>query len=192
MTFKDDGKTFVKVLKERHSSFGSLGIDFDAGFNPISNSNLELLVKVDLLKELRTSNLHKERFHLPFLANVKALRCTIVKKKTGSDDFKALEIMTSDLSLKMMLDDGDKCDELAISFFDRVAELGHFERLTFATGDLPGYEGDDFDNFSAVVEALIRAIRANTKLSYLNLSDTCYKLDWTVHFEAIFLAMEEH
>ncbi|GAX14189.1 hypothetical protein FisN_20Hu188 [Fistulifera solaris] len=192
LSFKDKGKMFVKILKERKSSFGSLGIDFDYLGGPLSYSNVKRIVELDFFEELRTSNLHKDTFPWPFSANVNVLHCSIEAAQVVPNDFKELEVVTGDLSLKVMLDADNKCDELAISFFNRVAELGHFEKLAFAAGSLPAYNGDGFDNFSAVVEALIRAIRANTKLSYLDLSDTCYKLDWPVHFEAIFQAVEEH
>jgi hypothetical protein len=95
-------------------------------------------VKLDVFEELLTSNLYGECFQLPFSAKVDALHCTIEAAEVVPDDFRGLDIMTSDLTLKLMLNDGDKGDELAISFFDRVAELGRFEWLTFSSGDLPG------------------------------------------------------
>ncbi len=191
LSFEDGGNQFVEVLKERETSFGSLGVDY-SGDGPLCGPNLESLVKLDVIEALRTSNLHEERFHLPFSANVKALHCTVEVAEVMPNEFEALEIVASDLRLQLMLEESDSCNELVIAFFHRVAELGHLERLTLSIGELPCFIGEYFSgNIKPVVKALLRVIHANPKLSYLDISD-CVDAKWATHFMPIFKSMKNH
>ena len=102
--------------------------------------------------------------------------------------------MTKDLRLTIYLDHADEPEQLLISFLNRVAEIGHFERLDFVADIL--YEGYrwpwSFDKLAPIAEALIGAINRNRNLTSLDLSYTHWALDWAPHFPSIFKAMEEH
>ena len=82
-------------------------------------------------------------------------------------------------------------DEHLISLFNRVAELGHFERLRFSVNE--GNHGYIIhEDATEMIEAFITAIVANPKLECLDLSDSYRCLEWSSHFQEIFKAMEEH
>ena len=49
-----------------------------------------------------------------------------------SENFDSLEIVAKDLTTKIYLDDSEDCDVLLISFLNRIADLGHFEKFNFA------------------------------------------------------------
>jgi hypothetical protein len=111
-------------------------------------------------------------------------------------DFASLDIVPKDLSLSLYLMDDDDWDSLMISFFDRVATLGHFERLTFAAE----YDYDEaeeggpleLEDVTPIVAAVIRAIDSNPNLEHLDLSKMQWHLDFASHLPALFMAIEGH
>ena len=79
-----------------------------------------------------------------------------------------------------------------------MAELGHFERLSFAMGR--GHRSRqqlEVNKVAHVAEALTRAANMNPNLKYLDLSDTGthdseHCVNWVPHFPMIFKAVEMH
>ncbi|GAX16100.1 hypothetical protein FisN_20Hu223 [Fistulifera solaris] len=192
--FTDSGTEFVNALEKRHSSFGSLRIDFIAPEwgAPMNHYNLDRLLKLDIFESLGIPDLGRTCVLLPFAAKVKALHCTIRANHVAPDDFKALSIVASDLSVEFIIEEDDEWDELLLSFFGRVSELGHFERLSIGTNYWFRHHLSS-EMLEHVTQALIRAIDANPKLSCLDLS-TFKELDSdsAIHFENIFRSMGEH
>jgi hypothetical protein len=197
LEFMDIGTEFVNVLAKRQSSFGSLHIDYmDPNLDTtcLKPSDLSRLLKLDVFENLDVRYPHGECVILTFSAKVKVLHCSIYAEDVAPDDFKSLNIVTSDLSVKFFIGRDDDWVELLTSFFDRVAELGHFERLSIGAEYslrnclCPG-------NVNPVAQALIRAIDANPKLSYLDLSnfrELDSDSDSAIHFENIVRSMGQH
>jgi hypothetical protein len=210
-SFMDGGTEFLSVLEKRESFFGSISLFYGNGQSsldheygtgddhvvPLDYINRERLLKLDLVDVggLHNSNLTEESLSVFFSADVNALHCTLKAADFGPEDFEALNIASSDLSLTILLRPRNKWDTLLISFLNRLAQLGHFERLTLSLqyeywSNPPRREPSDDE--SSVVEALIGAIQANPKLSHLDLGDTCENIRWNVHCNTIFGALEKH
>ena len=68
---------------------------------------------------------------------------------------------------------------------NRVAELGHFERLCVALDNI--WKLSEV-GAAPLAQALISAITGNTKLKHLDLS----RIDWSPHLENVFQGIEEH
>ena len=121
-------------------------------------------------------------------------------KHVQPDRIASLGIAAKDLNLRMYVDDVDNWDRVLILLLDRVAELGHFERLSFSIDYanvmfVERHEMIDrfnYDDIARVADAMIREINANPRLSFLNLSDTYWPFDWAPHLQDIFRAMGEH
>ena len=186
LAFKDKGKAFVDALKKRTSSFGALGI---TGMS-FSSANLERLLELEKIFEKLTVRLPEEDFVLPlFSAKVNALDYTIDMEYLEPEDFHSLDIVAKDLQLKIWIGGLRRWREILISFWDRVADLGHFERLSFSIHTSLGFT---FATMVTVAESLVRAIRANPKLTCLNLSDNFLgSFNWTPHLQGILQAMED-
>lgn len=190
-TFKDGGAAFVNALAKRQSSFGSFSINFNMGEVPFSDANLARLLQLEVFEELFSYCLDGECFFLPFFTKVKTLQYRIEAAYLRSNNFDWLDIATKDLCLAIYLDGVDEPEQLLTSFLSRVAEIGHFEKLSFAADIV--YDGyREFDNLALVVEALIDVINRNPNLTFLDLSYTHWCLDWALHFPSIFKAMENH
>lgn len=117
-------------------------------------------------------------------------------KNVRPADFDSLEIVTKDLTLVMYVGAKADFEPLLTSFFNRVAKLGHFERLNVSvrqTQEGHGSKQLGFKKASRAADALIHALQANQKLTCLNLGGTSrYCLDWEPHLKKIFTAMEDH
>ncbi|GAX17706.1 hypothetical protein FisN_10Lu425 [Fistulifera solaris] len=199
--FYDKGTAFVNALEQRQSSFGSLSFDFAYEYfrgivMPFSASNLERLLKLSIFDKLSSTRL-EEKFNFPMLScEVNALDFEFVAGYYEPKDFASLNIAAKDLRIKLFLDRVDKWDGLLIAFFERIAELGHFERLDFSVDffylpdeSMEAYTCEDVAN---VAEALLCVIVGNPKLTYLNLGRTHWRLDWAPHLGYLFDIMEDH
>ena len=162
--FTDNGTAFVNALEMRQSLFGSLTMDQGLRM-PLSNANLRRLFRLSVLEKLTLGFLDEECALLPFSMNVKALKYGLNAKYIEHEDFDTLDIATKDLNLQIHLgEDNEGWDRRLVSFFDRVAALGHFERLKTSFGwDIDPRE--EMDVGTHVTEAFIRAIRANKALT---------------------------
>ncbi|GAX16102.1 hypothetical protein FisN_20Hu221 [Fistulifera solaris] len=193
--FADGGAAYVATLEKRQSSFGTLCITGITDGLPFTCGHLKRICNLNLLDVFGVECLDKECTRLLFAANVNALKLSTHAECCSPENFKALNIVPSDIDLDIR--GGGEVPELLVSLFNRVAELGHFERLTLSNdkySDSDPAEGQvvPFDDMRRVVNALIRAIEANCKLSYLDLSYSSWAFPWAEHFETIFRAMEEH
>ena len=132
-----------------------------------------------------------EQFLLPFSAKVDALNCHFLCNNVRQpENFNTLDIATKDLSITFTRDLLEAVDltGLLISLFNRVACLGHFERLAFTMiGPI------ELTDTIPVVQALIGAINANRHLAHLTLCD-CPNLFGrsTPSAEGILHAIGEH
>jgi hypothetical protein len=83
--------------------------------------------------------------------------------------------------------------ELPIALLNRMAILGHFKRFRFFISRRRKY---NVEKVALIVEALIRAIKANEKLHYLHLVDYTGVEDpsatWAPHLQKLFQAFEVH
>ena len=187
--FTDGGKAFVDALQTRKSSFGSLRMDFPDRM-PLSHANLQRLFELeDTFDELDVWRLNRESMLLPFSAKVKVLIYEIHSTMMQPNDFDSIDIAAKDLHLKMYLNDADGWERLPISLLDRVSALGNFEKLCLW---IDTSRRASLDETELLAEALIRAIKGNPRLAYLNLSDNIGLFDWTPYLQNVFEAMEDH
>ena len=193
--FTDEGTAFVIALEKRQTSFGSLEIACNK-CKPIRCSNLQRILNLDVFDKLQMPCLDKELALIPFSTKVKTLSYTIDAKHVALKDVDSLEIVATDLCLKIRVHldvDTEEWEAVLVSFLNRVAGLGHFERLTIALHDYGVGDDEsenDMDATPVVAQALVGAIRGNPKLSHLNVSQTVFR--WTPHIDDIFGAMEDH
>lgn len=190
--FDDNGTSFVNALQARQSSIGSMCMLFRPGKIPFSRPNLIRLFQLKgVIDKLDVYGFNKKNVLLPFSAQVKVLRYIIQSKHVQPKDFDALDIWTKDLNLciSFVKKDADSWAALVISFFNRVAKLGHFERFAFS---MDIRQEITFEQVTRVTEALVGAIRANPHLSVLNLSHQYRIWDGDSHLQRILEAMEDH
>ena len=110
-------------------------------------------------------------------------------------DFNSLDIVTHDLTLAIFA--GERNDDLdsplLISFFDRVAEMGHFERLKLKVQSLHDWWQFVWSHdVTPVAEALLLAINASPNLAYLDLGNTWACANWAPHLKNMCSSMEQH
>ncbi len=198
--FRDKGAAFVNALEKRNSSFGSLALSFlNTTDIPFSVPNMERLLKCQFDK-LEIGVMHQDLALLPFASNTAALDYKIDSDNFDSRDFYSLQIVAKDIDLTVVVngdrDDYWNWDTLLIAFLNRVATLGHFERLGVSARywheDQEGWARYKTKRVALVAEALVDAIRANPKLSCLDLSDTESIVKWGPHLEIIRKAIENH
>ena len=137
----------------------------------------------------------RKRFLLPFLRKVNSLDYPVDAHHFQPESFHSLDIATPDLTLCFNLDRHDDWHTLLISLLNHVAALGHFERLCLSircNHEESDYAPFAFGDVATVAEALTGAIRANPKLSCLDLSGSQSHLHWGPHLQSVFEAMEEH
>lgn len=219
--FNDEGTAFVDALEKRQSSFGLLYIIRHQPGTPFGSDNLQRLVEFDIFETLGIYFPDKQRALVPFLAKAAAVDYRVDARHFQPEDFESLHIATNDLTVNFFLDGefdqiddddygGDyyfndtEWDRILISLFDRVAQLGHLERLCFSVHNRldqfdffeDPYEFEtpfDVDKVAPIAAALVRAIEGNPKLSHLDLSKSiCKYLDWGPHLPTIAEAMEGH
>jgi hypothetical protein len=198
--FLDGGAAFVDALEERQSSFGSLHLSCGLHVAALSDYHLKRLLQLEYCFEfLKITFPRPECALLPFSAKVNVLDFWVDASFCKAEDFQSLNIVPMDLSVTFLMEYDDKWDDLLIAFFDRLSELGHFERLSFSVNYRyyldDGLQHEDmfaFDDVPPVVDALIRAIHANPKLSYLNLGQSHWRVNFTPHLQRIFEAVERH
>jgi hypothetical protein len=195
--FEDDGAAFITALERRQSSFGSLAMYWEGDVYErmpyLSPENLRRLCNLEVFDKLTLDFLRDRALNfLPFAAKVNTLKYELDAVDIQPEDFDSLDIATKDLSFHLCLSNADNCDTIVISLLNRLASLGHFERLELA---IYWYESDDnwgYDDYNSIAEALIRVIAGNPKLSHLNLCKCDDVGFYMNHMPAICNAMEEH
>ncbi|GAX17682.1 hypothetical protein FisN_10Lh382 [Fistulifera solaris] len=189
------GTAFVTALEERTVPFGSLSLTFGNHVEPpcIRHANLLRLFHLDTFEKLHVSNPDRDCV-LPLLsAKVNALECYIHAEDVAPADFDSLNIVAKDLNIKWNLSHTANWSDILIAFFDRLATLGHVEKLACSARNGISLNVFGHDAVAPVAEALVRAIRANPALQHLELShEPTIGLDWTSHMQSIFQSLEEH
>ncbi|GAX17692.1 hypothetical protein FisN_10Lu412 [Fistulifera solaris] len=189
-----DGRTvFVDALATRQASFGSLAIECDAEDMPFCRDNLKRLLQLDVLEKLAIRSVGEECALMPLSAKVHILDYNIQSKDVDSDDFDSLEIFAKDITLSV--DDDNLINSLE-AFLDRVAELGHLERLYLCASSKWEDEEDmrymNSVDLSRVADSLVDAIDANPQLTVLDISSLDRYIDLVSHTRDIYEAVERH
>lgn len=190
--FKDGGTAFVNGLEERKSSFGSLIVDFscETGDMPFLRVNVKRLSDVCTFQKLNMGILDRNCVFDPFSVKADALVYEIDEMFIQPSDFDDLHIVTKDLSINFIIRRHvDDYDELLISFLNRVAKLGHLERLAFSVHTCKWFK---FDKIGPVAAALSDAVNANPNLTHLDLSNTLMPWNWVPHLKNIFEGIVKH
>lgn len=160
--FEDGGEAFVKALETRHSSFGSLAFE---RFLPLANRNLKRFFQVKTIEKLEVPHLLYNDFSmLPFSAPVKTLDYSISSGTVFPEEMRSVDIVTKELVLRICryVEDTDFPWDLMLSIFCRVTDIGHFKKLSFLSEGISELRDD-------VGRELIRAVKANQQLEYLDL-----------------------
>lgn len=206
--FEDGGTVFVDALEKRQSSFGSLhiaaemevdafdGRSADTDKMPVSRPNRERILKLaEKFEKLGFSPLDEVAVLLPFAAKVNDLDYQVDVQDMRPEMFESLDIVTKDLNLKIYHDENDIWEDVVIASLNRISELGHFERLSISVEyyvKTESGEVHDYETVQPLAEALIGVIKGNPNLTYLDISDTYWLLDWGPHLKNVLKAMEDH
>ena len=111
------------------------------------------------------------------------------------DELDSLDIVTKVLDLRIYTENDGYWNRLVTAFLKRMAVLGHFERLAISIDDYWLIEDGETYFFSSVIpvaNALIDVCNGNSNLTYLDISDSYWPLNWGPRLKRIFKAMEEH
>ncbi len=189
--FIDRGTAFVEALGERQSTFGSLSIDHNLQGALFSPENLQQLCKLAVLEKLRMDRQNWDCVLFLLTMKTNILDYEIAAKHIQPEDFDTLDVAAINLEVRIDIGtDDDHCAMLLISFFNRIAELGHLEGLKLS---FDGYgEVLHMGDASFITEALIGAIKGNANLKELDLSVTDYLFDEVRHRKRIFEALKYH
>jgi hypothetical protein len=194
LSIGDNGTAFVDALSKRDQPFfGLFSMTFCyAHLIPMSHDNVERFLNLNIsFEKLDLGILYDECALLPFSMMTKALSYEFDLTSLDSSDFEDLDIVTKVLDLRINLGDTYDWDEHLISIFERIAELGHFQKLRVSVHQ--GFEGYyKIKDTTHIAEALIEAIADNPGLECLDLGESYRCLDWAFHFRAMFEAMEDH
>ena len=195
LAFDDKGTAFVDALETRQAFFGSISLSSNKEDKVFPRDNLERLLKLEVFESLKLNTQYEENGLLPFSAKVTTLNYRMDARLFQPEDFDSLEIAAKDLRLQLYWFDTDGRDRLVISLLNRVAALGHFERLDLAICChlcISGVNYYDFSTVECVAKALICTIHNNPKLKHLDLFNTHWRVNWGPHYRGIFEAIEEH
>ncbi|GAX18873.1 hypothetical protein FisN_26Hu175 [Fistulifera solaris] len=198
--FQDGGTAFVKALETREKIFGSLCLDVDYSdedWTPLSNKNLKRLFQIETwFEKLTLPMLDPSVALLAFSAKTKALVYELDPGYFEESDFQDLQVVSKILDIKINFDSSDddgynnNWDKLLLAFLQRLAALGHFERLKIS---LYCDEKVVEEKAAAITNALMAVIQGNSNLMFLKLSEfelCCF--DWSPQSHILFKAMEEH
>jgi hypothetical protein len=182
--FEDGGRAFVDGLQNRNSSFGSLhfleSIALDDG-------NLERLFALKIIERLELPRLDDAFALLPFSAEVDHLEYEVSSCSLLKADLPSLDIVATKLSLSIHFADEKFPTNFILAFWRHLASLGHFLELKIS---LYGIVGSDLP--SCVVEDIMRAAMANSRLKVLDLSKHHNDCVWNKHVGKFFEGVKGH
>ena len=188
--FQDGGTAFGDALENRTSSFGTLG---DAGNNVLRIFTLRRLFHLDKFDKLAIDSLAREDALLSLSAKAKAMSCEVCASSIQSEDFSSVDILTKDLCFRIHLEEVANWYEKPVSFLNRVAELGHLERLEFSAFWYNAYEKQiQPAEIARVTDAIIRVIHSNPHLIDLDLSRIPWLMKCYPQLEIVLVALEGH
>jgi hypothetical protein len=199
--FQDDGTAFVDALEKRISPFGALTLHWERDGEPFDRTNVIRLLNLNVFEKLTLGPLSADMVFLPFSTQVKTLEYHIEENHFQTPGFESVDIVAKDLSLTVCLNGADNWDELLASILNRVASLGDIERFDFSVdyygGEIYMEQFDMLENYSVVqvakvAEAFVRVIKANPKMTYLSLSRSHWRWDWSPHLQNIFKSLEDN
>ncbi len=176
-------------MEKRQTPFGSLRIQDNS---PIDDGNLKRLLQLDVINELKMFCLNDELALLPFSAKVDHLDYWISSSSLLNNDFQLQNIVPSKLTLEIVNGSDAAIDgfptKAVISFFRRVADLGHFVELTVAFGLVSGAIPD------CVIHEIIETgtAIANIHLTTFVLHAGGGDLDWSPHVKTILDGLKNH
>lgn len=183
--FEDDGDAFVQALSNRDSSFGSLILE-DSDM-PLSDSNVELLLQLNMFEKLALPVLGMKQALLPFSAPVKSLDYSVDSEKLLAKDVCSLNnIVAKEFDLTIQGVQESLPEELIRMFLRRLSALGHFEKIALRVG--MGNVAPDVPD--TIVRELVCVTASNEKLESLDLSMS--SLDWGPCLDYLFQAIENH
>ena len=154
--FNDEGTAFLGALQSRQFSFGSI----DLIGEPLSTANIQRLMNLDVFEKIGWSALDGEDALLPLAAKAVALSC-VNADRIRPEDFDSVDVFTKDLEVTIYLDDTDDWAELLVSFMNRLAKLGHLEKLV-----LEAYWTDRMDDELPLDDDIARVGESPTTLAY--------------------------
>jgi hypothetical protein len=197
---KDKGRAFVDALEKRQPLFfGSLSIDLSISDEiPFGPNELKRLLELDIsYDKLAIANVIRDNKSvlLPFSVKANSLECKIEAQRFQANDFNSLNIVTRDLRLMIDLVNVTDWEMYLTLFFNRVAVLGHFQKLNLLFDCRRSYEETqlfEFEKVASITKALLHAVNSNPKLSHLDLSDESSKIDFIPHLKDIFEGIEAH
>ncbi|GAX20910.1 hypothetical protein FisN_1Lh434 [Fistulifera solaris] len=197
---KDKGRAFVDALEKRQPLFfGSLSIDLSIFDEiPFGPDELKRLLELDIsYDKLAIANVirDKKSVLLPFSVKANSLECKIEAQRFQANAFDSLNIITRDLRLMIDLINVTDWEMYLTLFFNRVAVLGHFQKLNLLFDCRRSYRETqlfEFERIVSITKALLHAVNSNPNLSHLDLSDDSSKIDWVPHLKDIFEGIEAH
>ena len=185
--FEDQGSSFVNALEKRASSFGSLEFK---GRMSLTIGTLKRIFELNyVIEELGLPCLNPEFVLLPFSAKVRQLDYEIRTSTLSEAELQSLQIVTRQLCIRIGDVERDTFPtNVVLSFFQRVAELGHFVELKvkFLFND------DEFDIPDSVVQQVIRAANANSNLQILDLTTEDEEVAWDPHVGTLLDGLKDH
>ncbi|GAX17704.1 hypothetical protein FisN_10Lu423 [Fistulifera solaris] len=185
------GTAFVDALKQRDSRFGSLRINCAPDMMPFSRDDLQQLLQLEnVFEKLTLNSVEEDLVLLPLSAKVRVLKYDLDGYGIRGADLDSIDIAARDLDLRFDFQCNYNWVEVLTSFFNRVASLGHFEKLRLSVGH--SVDSICFEQTIPIVQALKRAVGSNPKLMCLDLSDIQFLFDWPEHFAEIFQSLEVH
>ncbi|GAX16399.1 hypothetical protein FisN_10Hu367 [Fistulifera solaris] len=196
----DNGTAFAEALETRTSTFGYLHIETDDYDRPpLSQNSFKRLLQLEgKIERLRISLLKEiEMLLLPMSAQVDCLEYDLEVKRIQENAFDTLSIAAKHISLTFFLDwlEDGSWYVYVISFFDRLAQLGHVESLSLSLNYLDPTTVsflDSNEEMSSIARAVVGFIQGNPRLKHFSFSDILWCVDDEPHLPQIFEAMEDH
>ncbi|GAX17684.1 hypothetical protein FisN_10Lu406 [Fistulifera solaris] len=162
---------------------------------PFNRTGLEQLSSGrQTIDELGIGFLQDECALVPLSTKVNRLSCYLQARYGQRADLDVLAIAAKELELRIYLDSVPDWDVFLISFFNRLAQASHIEKLQLSLDFISAgfVEQYDVDRMSSVVDALISFLRSNSKLYHLDLCGTYGCLGWIPYLKHIFNELEGH
>jgi hypothetical protein len=188
--FEDGGAALVAGIQNRQSPLGSLALEtfYRDGRTGLSDENLKLLCQIDNIGELTVSSPKEEFALFPLSAKVESLTyISISSSSLLTADLQSLNIATSKLCLFINHDDFTVPTELILSFWRRVATLGHFVELS-VIWQLPS--NTLFEVPVNIIHEITQAALANRNLRLLDFTDD--NLNMNPHIGSLLEGLKDH
>ena len=150
----------------------------------LSTDNQRRLFQLDKFDSLWISALNGEDSLFSLSAKVHILSCQRFACNTSSQMISNLvDIHTKDLNVKNFPDDSDDWLSIQTSVLNRLAVLGHLDKLKYAAE----WEVQlSAEHKASITDAIARAIKCKTHLTHLDLSSFYWRLKCAPRLEKLF------